>query len=180
MRQICKNVLVFLDVSLLGSWIVPANVTVTDSPAIYTTGAYCDTALNYTVAYNGTVSVCIWMSTKNSNFTMAVASCQSKNMHLVTPKRIEKVNILTTIALKLNKGFWVGLNDMEVEDVFRWVDDGTLLDAAYRKQIFGPGQPDNFNNSEDCVGYSLKYPPLNDGPCSSSAMFICEKNISVF
>ncbi|KAK0049903.1 CD209 antigen-like protein 2 [Biomphalaria pfeifferi] len=162
---------------LAGSWIVPSNGTSSLQPSegLFTTGAFCNTSLNFTLETNGTASVCIWMSTKNYNYTTSVNSCLARRMHLYTPKTLDKFSIMTSIVIKLQKNFWIGLDDIEVENVFRWVDDGSLLYNNYRKQIFAPNQPDNHNGSEDCVAYNLKYFPLNDGPCSSALPYICEK-----
>ncbi|XP_055901495.1 uncharacterized protein LOC106067038 [Biomphalaria glabrata] len=161
----------------LGSWIVPSNGTSSLQPSegLFTTGAFCNTSLNFTLETNGTASVCIWISTKSYNYTTSVNSCLARRMHLYTPKTLDKFSIMTSIVIRLQKNFWIGLDDIEVENVFRWVDDGSLLDNNYRKQIFAPNQPDNHNGSEDCVAYNLKYFPLNDGTCSSALPYICEK-----
>ncbi|XP_078676415.1 uncharacterized protein LOC144913548 [Branchiostoma floridae x Branchiostoma belcheri] len=68
---------------------------------------------------------------------------------------------------------WFGLHDQHKEGHFEWVD-GTPL-SAFKK--WAPDQPDNYENSEDCVVYwRTGGPPTNwnDASCSRKLPFICE------
>ncbi|KAI8509767.1 carbohydrate binding [Branchiostoma belcheri] len=69
--------------------------------------------------------------------------------------------------------FWFGLHDQRKEGLFEWVD-GTPLGAF---QSWGLNQPDDYENSEDCVvywGFGGHRTNWNDAPCSRELRFICE------
>uniref|UniRef100_A0A669BPT0 C-type lectin domain-containing protein n=1 Tax=Oreochromis niloticus TaxID=8128 RepID=A0A669BPT0_ORENI len=69
------------------------------------------------------------------------------------------------------KRTWIGLNDIEQEGTWKWVDDGTPLTLTY----WGRYQPDN-GGEEDCVHVGRdKQKSWNDLSCSSSYQWICEK-----
>ena len=69
--------------------------------------------------------------------------------------------------LALRQSCWIGLNDIASEGNFEWQRGGN----GYLN--FGNGQPDNWNNAEDCV-YVSNGGLWNDCPCSSSLVYICQ------
>ncbi|XP_062398998.1 CD209 antigen-like [Sardina pilchardus] len=65
---------------------------------------------------------------------------------------------------------WIGLNDINKEREWRWVD-GTLLTHGF----WHPGEPNNLGD-EDCVHF-LHTNLWNDVPCMLEKKWICEKRI---
>ncbi|KAH9490014.1 hypothetical protein Btru_045040 [Bulinus truncatus] len=124
----------------------------------------CDSTAGFTVETNGYTFACLWWSNDTKNFTNTKLDCQARDSILATFKTLEKFQILQ----RKKEIMYIGLDDMEVEGVFRWHDDGSVLDNTYKKQIFRTGQPDNFTN-DDCVQYVNG--TLYDVPCG----YVCEK-----
>ncbi|KAI8767870.1 CD209 antigen protein 2 [Biomphalaria glabrata] len=89
----------------------------------------------------------------------------------------EKVYILMdTLKYNAINEFWVGLDDILEEGVYRWADDDSLsIDNAVNSSWpwFAINQPDNLGN-EDCIEYSKSIYPVNDISCSLLFRFICE------
>ena len=70
---------------------------------------------------------------------------------------------------------WIGLNDIETEGTFVYVDGvrATQQNAGWER-----GQPNNFGGNEDCAHVNRAGVPdntANDSPCSISAFALCEK-----
>ncbi|KAK0049902.1 CD209 antigen-like protein 2 [Biomphalaria pfeifferi] len=101
-----------------------------------------------------------------------------KRMHLYTPITLQKDSSLKSIAVRCHRQLWIGLNDLEKEKVFKWMDDGTVLDlnSIFKKQIFHPNEPNDYDNDEDCVEYSLYFASLNDMDCKNKNYCICERS----
>ena len=75
-----------------------------------------------------------------------------------------------------NDDFWIGLNDIDSEGEFRWLNG----DVFRNEIVWGSGQPDNHNSNEDCVHLNRdRNNPegANDVPCSFNAHGLCEKPI---
>ena len=74
---------------------------------------------------------------------------------------------------------WIGLSDLATENTFVWEENGQPM--AYDNFI--PGNPDNADNNEHCVqivyinnGAYLWEHHWNDGICSFTKPFVCEKS----
>lgn len=57
----------------------------------------------------------------------------------MTVKTPLKYKILLEV-IKVTTHTWIGLDDIEVEGTYRWDDDGSVLDANWRKEIFRTGR----------------------------------------
>ncbi|XP_035677220.1 C-type lectin BfL-2-like [Branchiostoma floridae] len=73
--------------------------------------------------------------------------------------------------------YWFGLDDRHMEGSFEWAD-GTRL-YGHQFDFWAPGEPNDFNNFEDCVHYEASQDPefankWDDGSCDTTAGFICE------
>ncbi|XP_030220626.1 collectin-12 [Gadus morhua] len=106
------------------------------------------------------------------NFTETKIFCTNMSSSMVMIKSNEEQEwIKKQIA---RKGFfWLGLTDMETENVWKWVD-GTL--PVFTK--WKPGQPDNwdqgYSKGEDCAGL-IQAAYWNDFFCRERISFICEQ-----
>lgn len=106
------------------------------------------------------------------NFDETSQFCTNISSHmLIINDNEEQQYIRNAIA---GKGyFWLGLNDLEEENVWKWVD-GTL--PVFTK--WKPGQPDNWTHGhedgEDCAGL-IHNANWNDFYCTDRIGFICER-----
>ncbi|XP_055901599.1 CD209 antigen-like protein 2 [Biomphalaria glabrata] len=141
----------------------------------YVPGKYCDTSkVNFTIATNGSVSTCLWLSDILATYNDSLYKCQDLGSNLFTIKVPEKLNILLNAVKTFNVEYWIGLNDRDQEGVFRWVDDGSVWTKSF--PLFAPYQPDNMLG-EDCIQYHPIFYPINDYLCSHESRFICEMNL---
>ncbi|XP_065675334.1 fibrillin-2-like [Hydra vulgaris] len=73
------------------------------------------------------------------------------------------------INSNLNKGQWIGLNDIQTENEFEWNDNATEKFFKWR-----PNEPNNFNRNEDCV--EIYGDGWNDLSCDSELSgFFCKR-----
>ncbi|XP_023264465.1 macrophage mannose receptor 1-like [Seriola lalandi dorsalis] len=105
------------------------------------------------------------------NWHDAEAHCSSEQGHLASFHSQEDLSFLTA---HMPAEAWVGLNDINVENQFVYTD-GSAADFL----LWGPNQPDNWQNNEDCVhlrGMNHQAPgKLNDDSCTSTKEYICKK-----
>ena len=72
---------------------------------------------------------------------------------------------------------WIGLNDIDEEGNYMWVDGNSLLAGEVE---WLPGRPNNVGAGEDCAHYNFQNNAneLNDLPCSNTDVYaLCEKAI---
>ncbi|KAM8872531.1 uncharacterized protein ACB058_004460 isoform 1-T1 [Synchiropus picturatus] len=105
------------------------------------------------------------------NWQDAEAQCVSQQGHLVSFHSQEELSFITA---HMPGESWVGLNDISVEGQYVY-SDGTAAEIL----PWAPGQPDNWQNNEDCVNLRgmnhAQAGKLNDDFCSSTKDYICKK-----
>ncbi|XP_026210056.1 LOW QUALITY PROTEIN: macrophage mannose receptor 1 [Anabas testudineus] len=105
------------------------------------------------------------------NWHDAESHCITEQGHLASFHSEEDLSFLTA---HMPGEAWIGLNDINVENQFVYTD-GTPADLL----LWAPGQPDNWQNNEDCVhltGMNHQDPgKLNDDFCTSTKEYICKK-----
>lgn len=71
---------------------------------------------------------------------------------------------------------WIGLDDIQVEGTFVWVDDGQEIDPVVKTNIFETNQPDNWENADCAYGsiWNGRF-VLDDAPCTGHMTYVCEK-----
>uniref|UniRef100_A0A3B5QNG6 CD209 antigen-like protein C n=2 Tax=Xiphophorus maculatus TaxID=8083 RepID=A0A3B5QNG6_XIPMA len=120
-------------------------------------------------------SSCYFFSTSSGSWNKTREDCRNRGGDLVVINDDDEQNFLSTIT---NKETWIGLNDMETEGSWKWVDD-TPLTQLLTKHWEQP-QPDNGGGDpkwgeEDCAHITI-YKLWNDRKCSASLQWICEKD----
>ncbi|XP_015231842.1 PREDICTED: macrophage mannose receptor 1-like [Cyprinodon variegatus] len=105
------------------------------------------------------------------NWHDAEAHCTKEQGHLVSFHNEEELSFLTA---HMPGEAWVGLNDITAESVFVYTD-GSAADLL----PWALGQPDNWENNEDCVHLTgMTHPDpgkLNDEKCTATKEFVCKK-----
>ncbi|XP_053407988.1 perlucin-like protein [Mercenaria mercenaria] len=117
-------------------------------------------------------SSCYHFSHDTEEWASAVAICKILGGHLVEIDDATENLYLVSQAKLLNKSFWIGLNDLQEENSWVWVNSNTP--ASYTH--WHPGQPDNGASNENCAhlypGFSFSW---NDKQCYTHYNYICEK-----
>ncbi|XP_014906843.1 macrophage mannose receptor 1 [Poecilia latipinna] len=115
-------------------------------------------------------SKCYFFSTDNKTWTEANAYCIEQGSNLMSIQDIhERLWVRTQIGTEI---FWIGLNDLVVENVWEWSDGKPFIEYL---SYWMSGQPDNYNEVEHCgevVGYDFGH--WNDDNCSNNRKYICK------
>ncbi|XP_046698923.1 C-type lectin domain family 4 member K-like [Silurus meridionalis] len=115
-----------------------------------------------------------YFSTENKDWTGSRQDCINRGADLVIINSTEEQEFI--VNQLNNKEAWIGLNDIETLQVWKWVDGSPLTTAFWYK-----GEPNNYKNNEHCVKIETdqRGKQWNDVPCSSTLSWICEKNVSL-
>uniref|UniRef100_A0A4W6G0F4 C-type lectin domain-containing protein n=1 Tax=Lates calcarifer TaxID=8187 RepID=A0A4W6G0F4_LATCA len=120
---------------------------------------------------------CYLLSTVSASWDRGRQDCRDRGADLVVrDSREEQVEFISKIIIKQDT--WIGLNDRDRENTWKWTD-GTPLTLAYWMK----GQPDNGGRDlrwgeEDCAhlqAHTKTEENWNDLRCDASKQWICEK-----
>ncbi|XP_065141371.2 C-type lectin domain family 6 member A-like [Paramisgurnus dabryanus] len=124
----------------------------------------------------------IYFSTDKRDWASSRAVCVSMGADLVTITSQTEQDFLVS---KIKETHWIGLNDLETEGRWVWVNNKTLEETRvefWYKREFGKSEPDNWKvndqSSENCASLGDGNGNLHtwfDGPCKDLRRFICEK-----
>lgn len=112
---------------------------------------------------------CYMLQPHSANWDSAVRKCLDLNSKLVDIKSQQENNFLAKHIT--DRGFtssWIGLSDLDVEDVFVWTDG---VHANFTS--WGGSEP-NGGERENCVRLDSNSKWV-DNECSGGWRFICEK-----
>ncbi|KAL6466914.1 hypothetical protein MHYP_G00247180 [Metynnis hypsauchen] len=117
-----------------------------------------------------------YISTEKKSWSESRKDCTSKGADLVIINSREEQEYISTILR--NREAWIGLTDMEIEGVWKWVDNSILTTG-----FWWTGEPNDFNKNEDCAiaGYegagSERASTWADYPCNHHIVGLCEKSL---
>lgn len=75
------------------------------------------------------------------------------------------------MAKESGRNTWIGLNDIDVEGEWRWIDN---VDANMTAINWARGEPNNDHRGQDCAHYFVYVNwDVNDKRCSSNMYFLC-------
>ncbi|XP_057210674.1 CD209 antigen-like protein E [Triplophysa rosa] len=121
----------------------------------------------------------LYFSAEKHNWSKSRDVCVSKGADLVT---ITSQNEQDFLVSKIKETHWIGLNDLETEGRWVWVNNQTLEETGV-EFWFGSGQkePDNWKvqdpSGENCASLGDRNGNLHtwfDGSCKQQKKFICE------
>ncbi|NP_001038207.1 immune-related, lectin-like receptor 3 isoform b [Danio rerio] len=128
---------------------------------------------------------CYYFSTVKMNWTQSRDHCVTKGGHLVIITSQAEQEFLTS---NVKETHWIGLNDLDTEGRWLWVDNQPLsqTEEFWMKRENGVSEPDNWTkqhvDGEDCA--SLGHPDgetdfWTDAYCFEEKRFVCEAAAAV-
>ncbi|XP_062841348.1 CD209 antigen-like protein E [Trichomycterus rosablanca] len=126
---------------------------------------------------------CYFFSTNNLNWAESRDSCVEKGGHLVIITSQAEQDFL---ALQINALYWMGLNDLEKEGKWMWVNNKTLDETGVKSWFQRSNQasePDNWRvedpSGENCACIRQVEGEKHwvDVSCRRKEKYICEKQI---
>ncbi|KAM9450976.1 lymphocyte antigen 75-like [Clarias gariepinus] len=115
---------------------------------------------------------CYFFSSDFKKWHDALDTCLSKGGNLMSILSLhERVWISTQIGEAI---YWIGLNDIVSEGNWEW-SDGSIYYPYL--EYWRPGQPDNYNDNEDCGQVDGKSDGRwNDEHCTAQRQYICKRD----
>ncbi|XP_067417521.1 low affinity immunoglobulin epsilon Fc receptor-like [Emydura macquarii macquarii] len=111
---------------------------------------------------------CYYFSTVRKNWSYAKQACKDQCAQLIIIENQQEQEFLTKNSN--GKNYWIGLNDINKEGTFKWIDDSSVSYSNWNK-----GEPNNHPSDEDCV-HMYGYGKWNDASCGMNQDgWICEK-----
>ncbi|XP_035689831.1 perlucin-like protein [Branchiostoma floridae] len=117
--------------------------------------------------------ICYKAFNTRKTFSGAAAACREDGGTLAMPRDAETNGFLVSLYTSVSDqgNVWFGLHDLREEGSYEW-EDGSAL-GTYNS--WGPGEPNNHWDSEDCVHYyPIKSDKWNDAECNCQFCFTCQ------
>ncbi|XP_011417968.3 perlucin-like protein [Crassostrea angulata] len=122
-------------------------------------------------------SACYHLGPEEESWFDGMKMCQIHGSVLASVESQEEHNYIVSLMQNTHKSIvWIGGSDWNVEGSFLWEPYGDQI--TYTN--FSPGEPNDLNNSEDCLlidGSSLKNNTYtwNDRNCRDSHFYVCKQ-----
>jgi hypothetical protein len=111
---------------------------------------------------------CYFVSTEAATWQGARLACVAWEGELVKVESVAEDQLLASLVVE---SIWLGASDTGVDNVYVWTDGSPVAFGNW-----GPGQPDAFAGSTDCIEKRAAEGSLwFDQPCDAAHLFICEK-----
>ncbi|XP_041452609.1 snaclec agglucetin subunit beta-1-like [Lytechinus variegatus] len=106
----------------------------------------------------------------DSTYDYALFYCQSQGAHLPVVTSHQQNAFLNTFTNKLSVfTYWIGLNDMDNDGIFTWVNNVDLQESGYTNFVSLPQQGNCIKISPNHSGQWF------DSDCASQSSFICQR-----
>ncbi|XP_053087518.1 C-type lectin domain family 6 member A-like [Pangasianodon hypophthalmus] len=125
---------------------------------------------------------CYYFSTNKLTWTQSRDYCVEKGGHLVI---ITSQTEQDFVSSQIKETHWIGLNDLETEGKWMWVNNQPLNETGvtfWFSAPEGPNEPDNWKNEdpsgENCASLGHEIGDTRkwfDASCRKLKQFICEK-----
>uniref|UniRef100_A0A8B9GV55 C-type lectin domain-containing protein n=1 Tax=Astyanax mexicanus TaxID=7994 RepID=A0A8B9GV55_ASTMX len=123
---------------------------------------------------------CYYFSTDFLNWANSRDRCVKSGGHLVIITSQAEQTFLSTFLGGVGRLHWIGLNDLETEGKWMWVNNQPLTETGRKGK---PDEPDNWKtedpSGENCAIVQDLGPGDGtvwaDVPCSTTTKYICEK-----
>lgn len=116
-----------------------------------------------------------YVSGPELDYDTAFDACAADGAHLAIIESADEQAFVAPLVAGGPTDAWIGLDDLQVEGSFTWVDHTPLASAAF--QPWDDGQPDDGGEThdEDCVFLeSDGSGAWNDGHCAVTRPYVCE------
>ncbi|XP_073714716.1 C-type lectin domain family 6 member A isoform X1 [Misgurnus anguillicaudatus] len=129
---------------------------------------------------------CYFVSSEKMTWFEAHDLCAGSKAHLVT---INSKAVQDFLVSKIKETSWIGLNDLETEGRWVWLNNQTLEETGVQFWFIKKDgtEPDNWDghnlSGEDCACMGYERAHLNswfDASCEYKKRFICEKEFIAF
>ncbi|XP_062841315.1 perlucin-like protein [Trichomycterus rosablanca] len=127
---------------------------------------------------------CYFFSTNNLNWMASRDSCVEKGGHLVIITSQAEQDFLSS---NIKETHWMGLNDLETEGKWMWVNNKTLDETGVKcwyTRTNQPSEPDNWReedpSGENCACMGHLFGAVGDWfvvTCRRKQKYICEKQV---
>ncbi|KAB0388402.1 hypothetical protein FD755_003358 [Muntiacus reevesi] len=114
---------------------------------------------------------CYYFSPSTKTWDEARTFCQENYSHLVIISNSAEQDFVAK-AHGSPRVYWLGLNDINVEGDWRWLD-GSPVTLSF----WDPQEPNNLYNNENCASMN-KGGTWNDLSCDKTTYWICERKCS--
>ncbi|KAM9434928.1 C-type lectin domain family 6 member A-like [Clarias gariepinus] len=125
---------------------------------------------------------CYYFSTEKLNWAKSKDYCVEKGGHLVI---ITSQAEQSSVSSQIKKSHWIGLNDLETEGKWMWVNNQPLKNTDVKFWYISPkglNEPDNWKkedpSGENCAALGHENGSFHkwfDASCRKLKLFICEK-----
>ncbi|XP_042588429.1 CD209 antigen-like protein C isoform X1 [Cyprinus carpio] len=118
-----------------------------------------------------------YMSNETKSWTESRQDCLKKGADLIIINSSEEQDFVKNNTV--NREFWIGVTDSDVEDRWKWVD-GSTLTSGFWVSSGGIKEPGGGTKENCAVTYLKAHPNLlgwHDVKCNDAYQWICEKSI---